>query len=84
MKFARPFAVAALLGVAMLLSTGCSSSRLVRMDMTNAADSTARDDDQDRNDYARVIDNNTRGIWDDLARLMLVDRSSRLTPFSVP
>ncbi len=84
MKFARPFAVVALLGVAMLLSTGCSSARRVRLDMTNAADSTALDDDEDRNNYARVIDHNTRGIWDDLSRLMLIDRTSRLTPYSIP
>ncbi len=84
MKFARPALSFALLLAAALMFTGCTSAWGVRADLTNATDSTARSDDQDRNNYARTIDHNTRGIWDDTARLLLLDRPSRLSPYTIP
>jgi hypothetical protein len=52
--------------------------------MTPELDHTARSHQQAANDHARIIDNNTRGIWDDVDRLLLLDHNSRLTPYSVP
>ncbi len=64
--------------------TGCNSAPAIRSNMTNAADSTTRSTPEDYNDYARVVDHNTRMIWDDIARIMMLDRTSRLSPWVAP
>ncbi|MEM1097447.1 MAG: hypothetical protein AAGH92_01540 [Planctomycetota bacterium] len=84
MKFVHLLVLLAFVALPAMALTGCTSAPAVRADMTNAADSTTRTADQDANDYARIIDHNTRGIWDDLARVMLIDKSSKLTPWVVP
>ncbi len=84
MKLLSLLAVAALLGGLTLTTTGCSRQQLVRANMTNAADSTVHSDDEDWNNYARVVDHNTRGIWDDLNRLLLLDKPSAMSPYSIP
>jgi len=77
----------ALLAGALVLAAGCSSSPTsagYRGDLTPELDSTANSHEQDQNRYARVIDNNTRTAWDDLARVLLLDRNSRLSPYPMP
>lgn len=78
------FAIAA--GSVLLLSggIGCSKAQRIRANYTPYLDSTAANSEQDRNTQARVIDHNTRGIWDDLNRLLLLDEPSRLTPYKIP
>ena len=71
-------------GSTLLLSTGCTQAQRIRANYTPYLDSTAYNSEQDRNTQARVIDHNTRGIWDDLNRMLLLDRPSRLTPYTIP
>ncbi len=73
----------------MIVAAGCQSKNRVtahdvRKDMTPALDSITRTSQQDKNQYARVIDHNTRAIWNDLARFLLIDRTSRLEPWPMP
>lgn len=67
---------------AMLLATGCATS--YGTDLTPELASYSQSEEQDANTYARVIDNNTRTIWDDFARFLLIDKTSRLNPAVVP
>lgn len=67
-----------------LMSVGCSSRGSISSDVTPALTSHGRTAEQDANTYARVIDNNTRTLWDDFARFFLVDKTSRLNPTVVP
>ncbi|MEM7576676.1 MAG: hypothetical protein AAF328_04295 [Planctomycetota bacterium] len=84
MKFFRLLALLTLAALPAVALTGCTSAPAIRSDMTNAADSATRTSAEDANDYARIVDHNTRMIWDDLARLMLLDKSSRLSPWAAP
>ena len=70
--------------VLFLPSAGCTKTERIRANYTPYLDSTAYNSEQDRNTQARVIDHNTRGIWDDLNRLLLLDQPSRLTPYTIP
>ncbi len=56
----------------------------IRKDMTPELFSTGKSEGQAANHNARVIDNNTRGIWDDLSRLFFFDETSPLTPYPTP
>lgn len=71
-----------------LLMVGCSNDRItakkLRRNVTPELDHVAASNEQIRNDHARIIDNDTRAIWSDLDRLLLMDRSSRLQPHPVP
>lgn len=67
---------------AILLAGGCASS--YSSDLTPELASLTQTEQQDANQYARVIDNNTRSIWDDFARLLLLDKNSRLNPVLMP
>lgn len=78
----RTLVAALLVGGMTLLSTGCATG--YGNDLTPELDSYSRSSEQDANLYARVIDNNTRTIWDDFARLLLIDKTSRLQPAVVP
>ena len=60
------------------------SVEAIRANMTPELMSTAKSEGQALNHNARVLDNNNRGIWDDLSRLMFLDRSSGLTPYPSP
>ncbi|MEM1444699.1 MAG: hypothetical protein AAGF84_01460 [Planctomycetota bacterium] len=84
MKFFRLLALLTLAALPAVALTGCTSAPAIRADMTPAADSATRTADQDYNDYARIVDHNTRMIWDDLARLMLLDKPSRQSPWVAP
>lgn len=67
---------------------GCNNDRLtageIRRNPTPTLDHLAASHEQIENAHARVIDNNTRGIWSDLDRLLLLHRSSRLQPYTLP
>lgn len=71
-----------------LMMVGCSNDRItaakIRRNTTPELDHVAASNEQIRNDHARIIDNNTRGIWSDLDRLLLTNRNSRLQPHSMP
>ena len=73
---------ATLLAGALLLASGCATS--YGTDLTPELASLSQTEEQDANQYARVIDNNTRSIWDDFARLLLLDKNSRLNPVLLP
>jgi hypothetical protein len=40
--------------------------------------------EESKNNHARVIDTNTRQIWNDLDRILLLDRPSHLSLYSIP
>lgn len=84
MKFAirRTLAATLLAGGMILVNTGCATN--YGTDLTPELASYSQSEEQDANQYARVIDNNTRSIWDDFARLLLLDKTSRLQPARVP
>ena len=67
--------ILSVLAMGLLVAGGCS----YRSDVTPELDSVAANSEQDYNRYARVIDNNTRSAWDDLASILLIDRNMRLT-----
>ncbi|MEM8737601.1 MAG: hypothetical protein AAGG38_03875 [Planctomycetota bacterium] len=72
---------AALLAVSLTwIAAGCT----YRDDLTPELASLSQTEEQDANQYARVIDNSTRSAWDDLARLFLLDHNTRLTPVNLP
>ena len=73
---------ATLLAAALLLAGGCASG--YSGDLTPELASLAQSEEQDANRYAREIDNNTRSIWDDFARILLLDMNSRLNPYLMP
>ena len=82
---ARPFRslpalVPALALASALLATGCGT----RGDLTPELHSYTGSIEQDRNTVARVVDNNTRLIWDDIYRVLLLDRTSDLTRWPTP
>ena len=56
----------------------------VRANFSPELDTTTRNFEQHRNMEARTVDLDTRGIWDDGARILLRDRPSRLSPYPVP
>ena len=91
MKSLGVLTVAFLLVALLLPAMGCASqerkritARSVRSNMTPALDSIGRTTDQDYNNYARVIDHNTRAAWNDLARLLLIQETSDLEPYYMP
>lgn len=69
-----------------LVFAGCSATSAdgVRANFSPELHSTARSFEQHRNMEARTMDLNTRGAWDDGARLLLLDRPSRLSPYPIP
>ncbi|MEM6853287.1 MAG: hypothetical protein AAF593_02660 [Planctomycetota bacterium] len=73
---------ATLLAAALLLAGGCATG--YSGDLTPELASLTQSEEQDANQYARVIDNNTRSIWDDLSRLFFLDKTSRLNPNVMP
>ncbi len=73
---------ALLLTALITLSLGGCTQRYAG-DVTPELDSYAHNETQDNYQYARVIDNNTRSIWDDLARFLLIDETSKLNPYPV-
>lgn len=76
------------LGLSLASVIGCNQQRItaaqIRSNMTPELATTTRSDELHKNDLARHVDNNTRGAWDDLDRLMLMSRNSHLTPWPVP
>jgi hypothetical protein len=74
------------LGLTLVSLSGCNrvTARDVRGNMTPELKTTTRSSEFHKNDYARIIDNNTRGAWDDLDRFLLLHRNSRLTPWPMP
>ena len=83
MKHTLP-AAALLLAAGLLTACSSTSPRAIRADVTPYMDSLARNTELDKNQYARVIDHNTRSAWDDLARILLIDETSRLNYITVP
>jgi hypothetical protein len=79
---ARRLLSAALLAVTLtFVLGGCASG--YSTDLTPELDSYAHSSEQDYNRYARVTDNNTRQIWDDLANILLLNETSMLTSYPV-
>ncbi|MEM9882963.1 MAG: hypothetical protein AAF800_08610 [Planctomycetota bacterium] len=74
--------LAGLLAASLLLAGGCATG--YSTDLTPELESAGMTREQVENRNARVIDNNFRSIWDDLARAMLLDRTSGLQPAYVP
>lgn len=74
------------LGLSLVSLTGCNrvTAGDIRRDMTPELMTTTRSSEFHRNDYARIIDNNTRSAWDDMDRFLLMHRNSRLTPWPMP
>jgi hypothetical protein len=74
------------LGLSLASTTGCTrvTAGQIRANMTPELASTNRSRELRKNDLARVRDNNTRAIWDDMDRFLLLHRNSRLTPWPVP
>lgn len=74
-------------GATLLLGTsGCAATKAerIRANYTPYLDSVAFNSEQDRNTQARVIDHNTRNIWDDLNKILLLDEPSRLSAYYIP
>jgi hypothetical protein len=73
---------------ALTLAGGCGSDQItaksVRKDMSPELMSLAHQREQRRNMYARTLDTNKRQIWDDLDRILLMNRPSRLSEYPVP
>jgi len=66
------------LAVTICLSGGCSTATAPEL-MT-----TAKTPGQYGNQLSRIMNNNTRGIWDDLDRMFFLDHNLRLTPYVTP
>ena len=77
-------AAALLLVVGPLTACSNTSARAIRNDVTPRLDSTARSEAMDSNQYARVVDHNTRTAWDDLARFLFIDETTGMTPINIP
>lgn len=56
----------------------------VRWDMSPELSTLDSTPGESKNNHARVIDTNTRQIWNDLDRILLLDRPSHLSLYSVP
>ncbi|QNN23647.1 hypothetical protein HED60_15645 [Planctomycetales bacterium ZRK34] len=56
----------------------------VRWDMSPELSTLDATPEESKNNHARVIDTNTRQIWNDLDRILLLDRPSHLSLYSVP
>ena len=74
---------ALLLSAAAVVCLGGCTQRYAG-DVTPELDSYAHNSTQDHYRYARVIDHNTRGIWDDLANFLLINEPSQLHRYPVP
>ncbi len=65
------------LAAALSLSGGCAASAPELM-------TTAKTPGQYGNQLVRIMDNNTRGIWDDANRLFFLEHNLRLSPYVMP
>ncbi|MEM6459613.1 MAG: hypothetical protein AAF710_09510 [Planctomycetota bacterium] len=74
--------LAGLLAASLLVAGGCATG--YGTDLTPELESAGLSKEQIANRNARVVDNNLRSIWDDLARAMLLDRTSTLQPALIP
>lgn len=81
LSFRRTLVATFLVG-AFLVAGGCSSK--YSNELTPELDSYAASEGQDKNQYAHVIDSNNRQIWDDLARVLLLEEPSSLVRYPVP
>ncbi len=74
------------LSLTLVSTTGCGrvTAGQVRRNMTPELDTVTRSREMWKNDVARYTDNNLRNAWDDLDRLLLLHRNSRLTPWPQP
>lgn len=89
MKRSFPAFLASVTLVAGFLALGgCNGNRLtvgeIRRNPTPELDHTARSTGQVRNDHARILDSHGRMFWDDLERLLLVDRNRTTSPYIAP
>lgn len=76
-----------LVAAALTLSTGCSrkiTSGDIRSNPSPELYSTAETFEENNNDVAQVIDWNVRSLRDDLNRVLLLERGSRLTIYPQP
>ena len=67
------------LAVAVIFTGGCNTAATAPELMT-----TTKTPGQYSNQTARVINNNTRGIWDDANRLFFLDKNMNLQPYVAP
>ncbi len=77
----RATLTAAAAGLLLISVVGCSGPR---HNVTPYLDSYAYNHEEDTNRYRRTIDHNTRSAWDDLAKILLLDRPLRLVEYPVP
>lgn len=87
------FALVALLGLVLLTPMGgCKNNknpetitaRDVRGDMSPELQSIAFSREQRRNRVARTVDTNLRQTWDDIDRVLLLDRPLHLSRYPIP
>ena len=64
--------------------TACTSLTGCGVGLTPELHSYAESGEQFSNRHARVVNNNTRQIWDDLENIFLLNRTSRLHRFPTP
>ena len=78
--------VAATLATGLLLLSGCRSGTTAAIyhDPTPAIDTLSETDFEVKNSLVITRENNFRMVWEDLGRLWLVDRPSRLSPKPIP
>ena len=76
----------AVLGLTLASLTGCNrvTAGQIRGNMTPELQTTNRPSGLHKNDLARARDNDLRAVWDDLDRVLMLNRNSRLTPWPVP
>lgn len=67
------------LASAVTLMGGCSAAATAPELMT-----TTKTPGQYNNQLSRVLNNNTRGIWNDADRLFFLDKNQNLQPFVAP
>lgn len=83
-----PFLASVALAASFFVLAGCHDDRItaaeIRNNTTPSLAHYARNGEQVKNDHARIIDNNTRGIWDDLDRILLLHENSHLTRHPIP
>ena len=81
-----PLLACAIAATLLLGSGGCAATKAerIRANYTPYLDSIAANSEQDRNTQARVIDHNTRSLWDDLNKVLLLDKPSHANIYYIP
>ncbi len=70
--------------VSAVVVSGCTALLGCSNGLTPELHSYSESEEQYRHRHARVVNNNSRLIWDDLEQVFLVNRTSRLHRFPAP